>query len=136
MAKMFYTAEEAAAKLGKSEDQVKDLVRAGSLREFRDAGSISYKVDDVDAIASTTGGADSPGASASGEILLDPIDDSGIDLSASGSDVLTLEEADADDTTVGGGGDKKSDSTVVPGQRRYLYLRSHRISYPASPGCH
>lgn len=113
MAKMFYTAGEAAAKLGKSEDQIKDLVRAGSLREFRDAGSVSYKVDDVDAMAVPAGGADSPGASASGEIVLDPIDDSGIDLSASGSDMLTLEEADADDTTLGAG-DKKSDSTVVP----------------------
>lgn len=113
MAKMFYTAEEAAAKLGKSEDQIKDLVRAGSLREFRDAGSVSYKVDDIDGLAGSAVGADSPGASASGEIVLDPLDDSGIDLSASGSDMLTLEEADADDTTLGAG-DKKSDSTVVP----------------------
>ena len=48
MAKMFYTAAEAADKLGKTEDDLKGLARAGQLREFRDAGSINYKIEDID----------------------------------------------------------------------------------------
>ncbi len=51
MAKMFYTAAEAAAKLGRNEEGVKALVREGKLREFRDAGTVNYKVADVDNLA-------------------------------------------------------------------------------------
>lgn len=50
MAKMFYSAKEAAEKLGKTETELKDLVRSGKLREFRDAGTINYKVGDVDSL--------------------------------------------------------------------------------------
>ena len=42
MAKTFYGAEEAAAKLGMSEDELKGLVRQAKLREFRDAGKFNY----------------------------------------------------------------------------------------------
>ena len=49
MAKMFYTAAEAAGKLGKTEDDLKGLARSGQLREFRDAGSINYKIADIEA---------------------------------------------------------------------------------------
>lgn len=120
MAKMFYSAKEAAAKLGKSEDDLKDLVRSGSLREFRDAGSVNYKVEDIDRLAA--GGrapgkspSPSPSASSSGEILLEPADDSGIQLAPSSSDVLNLAEADADDTQAGASASKKKkEGTVVP----------------------
>ncbi|MFQ5413975.1 MAG: helix-turn-helix domain-containing protein, partial [Phycisphaerae bacterium] len=67
MAKMFYSTEEAAERLGKSADAVADLVRAGKLREFRDAGSVHYKVEDVDALAS-----DGPSAESTGDIVLEP----------------------------------------------------------------
>jgi hypothetical protein len=118
MAKMFYSAKEAAAKLGKSEEDLKGLVRAGKLREFRDAGSVNYKVEDVDKLASGGGGAakkSSPGASASGELVLEPAEDSGIQLSPSSSDILSLAEVDADDTHTGTAAmKKKKEGTVVP----------------------
>ncbi len=126
MAKTFYSAKEAAEKLGKTENDLKDLVRAGKLREFRDAGTVNYKVTDVDVLsrgappapkpgASGASGARSgiaksmgskagssvSGASQSGEILLEPADDSGISLMPSGSDIMSLEAVDADDTAVG-----------------------------------
>lgn len=68
MAKMWYTPEEAQAKLGCSADGLKQMVKDGLLREFRDApNKVIYKVEEVDALAqsdlSSTG---------SGEIQLAP----------------------------------------------------------------
>lgn len=51
MAKKFYTIEEAAAKLGKSVDQVKDMVTKKQLEEFRDRDRLMLKVDQVDLLA-------------------------------------------------------------------------------------
>jgi len=139
MAKMFYSAKEAAEKLGKGESDLKGLVRSGKLREFRDAGSVNYKVSDVDSLAKGSAGggeksASKPaaagksgvaaaagkssagsksgssalgGASQSGEILLEPADDSGIELAPSGSDIMSLEAVDAEDTAVGARAQKK-----------------------------
>ncbi len=47
----FYNIQQAAAKLKKSEDEVRKLVRDGQLREFRDAKGPAYKSDEVDAMA-------------------------------------------------------------------------------------
>lgn len=51
MAKMFYTLEEAASKLGKSEQAVKDLVAKGQIQEFRDRDRVMFKVDQIDLLA-------------------------------------------------------------------------------------
>ncbi|HPZ98383.1 MAG TPA: hypothetical protein PLT93_09605 [Phycisphaerae bacterium] len=48
MAKMYYNLDETLQKLGCNEEQLKGLVRSGKLREFRDAGKLNYKVEDVD----------------------------------------------------------------------------------------
>ncbi len=115
MAKMFYSASEAAEKLGRSEDELKSLVREGKLREFRDAGSVNYKVDDVDALvpepaldgsaaSSAMGsalGGSSLSSSASGDILLEPVDDSSIEFAPGGSDIIALDESDLGGTTSG-----------------------------------
>ncbi len=117
MAKTFYSAEEAAKRLGKNVDELKNLVRAGKLREFRDAGKPAYRVDDVDAMAPH---GDSAGASATGEIVLEPADEPELDLSSSGSDILSLDEVDlggTGDTSAGtqtAREDTKKESTVVP----------------------
>jgi excisionase family DNA binding protein len=71
MAKPFYSIEEVCEKLGKTQDQVRKLVREGSLREFRDAGKIFFKAEDVDQLA---GGGQKPPAE-SFEPLLDAVDD-------------------------------------------------------------
>jgi len=73
MAGMFYTIQEVATKLGKSEDQLKEMVKEGKLREFRDGAKILFKVNEVDAIA---GPASMPFAEESA-ISLTPLDDSG-----------------------------------------------------------
>jgi len=117
MAKMFYTAAEAAEKLGKTEDDLKALARQGQLREFRDAGTINYKVDDIDKLVAASGGApaaeDNAGSamlelepaedddSVAGEIMLEPVEDSGVELAPSGTDILALDKVDFDDTATG-----------------------------------
>ena len=47
MAKAFYSMEEVCELLKKSQNDVKKLVQDGSLREFRDAGKIFFKAEDV-----------------------------------------------------------------------------------------
>lgn len=104
MAKNFYTAEEASQKLGKSEDDLKKLVEEGKLREFRDAGTVNYKVSDVDAIAGDTGeAATDPDMTdfSVDDIVLEPVEDSSIELSPTGTDILSLEELDMDDSSGG-----------------------------------
>ncbi len=107
MAKMFYTATEAAEKLGKTEDDLKALAREGKLREFRDAGSVNYKIDDIDRLAAESGGAPAavelelePTADTA-EILLEPVEDSSIELSPSGTDILEMDSLEFDDTATG-----------------------------------
>ena len=51
MAKLFYTFEEVQEKLGRSSDDVKQLVSEGLLREFRDGNKKMFKVDEVDNLA-------------------------------------------------------------------------------------
>lgn len=76
MEKMFYTLEEAAAKLGKSADQVRDMAKSGQLQEFRDRDKLMFKREQVDLLAG--GGDDSIPLADSGE--LEPIS-----LASSGS---------------------------------------------------
>jgi excisionase family DNA binding protein len=54
MAGMFYSIQEVAAKLGKSEDEVRQIVKSGRLREFRDGPNLLFKVDEVNSLLSDT----------------------------------------------------------------------------------
>lgn len=72
MAKMFYTLEEAAKRLGKSSDQVKQMVSSGQLQEFRDRDRMMLKRDQVDLLAGDGGGEDSSLGLGSG-VDLEPI---------------------------------------------------------------
>lgn len=118
MAKMFYTASEAAEKLGASEEKLTNLVKEGRLREFRDAGTVNYKIEDVDALVTTGPG---PGAGggidlADEELVLEPIDDSSIELAEAASDIISLEETtDEEDEAADTAAAKKAkEDTVVP----------------------
>jgi len=51
MAKMFYNLAEAAKRLGKSEREVREMVVAGQLQEFRDGDNLVFKREQIDAIA-------------------------------------------------------------------------------------
>lgn len=114
MAKSFYSQEETRAKLGMTEDQIKDLVRNGQLREFRDAGKVNYKVGEVDKLAAefADDGDDDAGGSSLGASALGA---SGLGGSLSGSlsqfDMLSTGELTLEDTSSGdspSGASKKS----------------------------
>src|SRR5688572_8693213 len=79
MAKMFYTLDEAAKRLGKSEDQVKQMVSSGQLQEFHDRDRMMLKRDQVDLVAGDAGGDDTSLGLGSG-VDLEPIS-----LASSGS---------------------------------------------------
>ncbi|MFQ5805824.1 MAG: helix-turn-helix domain-containing protein [Phycisphaerae bacterium] len=68
MAKAFYSMDEVCELLGKSQEEVKELVRGGTLREFRDAGKIFFKAEDVDKLS----GGSAAASEDSGEIMLEP----------------------------------------------------------------
>jgi len=50
MAGMFYSLQEAAEKLNLNEEQLKEFVQEGKLREFRDGPNLLFKVDEVEAL--------------------------------------------------------------------------------------
>lgn len=94
MAKPFYSIEEVCRKLNRDADGVKALVREGSLREFRDAGKVFFKAEDVDKLAG--GGASN--RSGTGEITLEPADDELPTLADSrgGTSIIGLAPAEDD----------------------------------------
>ena len=51
MAKMFYTLEEVCMKLGKTEDEIKEMARSGQLQEFRDRDKLMFKVEQINLLA-------------------------------------------------------------------------------------
>ncbi len=59
MAKMFYTLEEAAEKLGVDAQTVKDMAARNELQQFRDGDKLMFKRDQIDAKASS-GASDGP----------------------------------------------------------------------------
>ncbi len=56
MAKMFYSLEEAAQRLDKTEREVQDMVVTGQLQEFRDRDRLMFKREQVDLLAGDEGG--------------------------------------------------------------------------------
>jgi excisionase family DNA binding protein len=72
MAKMFYTLEEAAQKLGVAADKIKEMAASGELQQFRDRNTLMFKRDQIDKLS----GGDENGDSDSGSpIPLVPSDD-------------------------------------------------------------
>ena len=86
--KMYYSEEEAAAKLGVSVDELAGYVRDDKLRVFQDGARKMFKADEVDALL---GG------------VTQPMDSGEIDLAPAGeSDIPTAEPPDAADiVTIG-----------------------------------
>lgn len=54
MAKMFYTLEEAAEKLGVDQQAIKDMAARNELQQFRDGDKLMFKRDQVDAKSSNS----------------------------------------------------------------------------------
>jgi hypothetical protein len=54
MAGMFYSIHQVSEKLGKTEEQIKELVKEGRLREFRDGPNLLFKIDEVETLLADT----------------------------------------------------------------------------------
>ncbi len=107
MAKPFYSIEEVCQRLGKTQDQIKAMVRDGALREFRDAGKIFFKAEDIDSVAGKGGGKGD-----TGEINLESVDDAGDELptlraSSGGTSVIGLQPLPDEENA------KKKEDTVI-----------------------
>ncbi len=99
MAKMFYSMEEVQEKLNCTEDKIKDFVKEGMLREFRDGMKILFKVDEVDTLADSSAAADvAPEQSFDDESLEDislSLDGSSIGLAGSSIGLAPVDSSDA-----------------------------------------
>lgn len=113
MAKMFYSAEEAAGKLGKSVDELMAMAKSGEVQSFKQDNQDMFRVEQIDMISSTddigdlsinledSGEADSLGLSGSAP----GIDSDDVSLEMSGE--IGLEDsntAGADDSFLAGSG--------------------------------
>jgi hypothetical protein len=97
MAKPFYSMEEVCAKLGKKPEAVRELVRDGKLREFRDAGKIFFKAEDVDQLAGPARGSSGD----SGEIVLDAVDETADKVSAADEPMPSLKPSTGGTSIIG-----------------------------------
>ncbi len=59
MAKMFYTLEEAAQRLGVDTEKVKEMAANGEIQQFRDRDKLMFKRDQIDSLAGGSGDSDS-----------------------------------------------------------------------------
>ena len=55
MAKMFYSLEEVAQRLGVEEQAVRDMASEGKLQQFRDRDKLMFKREQVDALGGEAG---------------------------------------------------------------------------------
>ncbi|MCA9290344.1 MAG: hypothetical protein KDA25_04390 [Phycisphaerales bacterium] len=95
MAKMFYSLDEVTAKLGKSEDEIREMIASGQLSEFRDRDRLMFKVEQVDLLA---GGDDEPIDNLS-LTLEDSVGGSGIDFQSGDTSSIGLADS-AEDTGI------------------------------------
>lgn len=87
MAKMFYTLEEASARLGLDAEAIKEMAASGKLQQFRDRDKLMFKREQVDSMASV-------GESTDGSSLGIPLADPGPD----DTDAISLADSMAGDT--------------------------------------
>lgn len=111
MAKPFYSLQEVCDTLKKSENDVRALVRDGKLREFRDAGKVFFKAEDVDKLRGGAGGgaAAAKKSDTASDIMLEPLDELPPSINDPGaSDSITLAPIEDDDKAK-----KKKEGTVI-----------------------
>jgi hypothetical protein len=103
MAGMFYSLQEVAAKLNRTEEEVKEIIKQGRLREFRDGPNLLFKVDEVEALMSDTSIAASKRTSAKAEQATDE-DEISLAPERSGGPAKEDESAGADTVAMTGKG--------------------------------
>ncbi len=97
MAGMFYSLQEAAEKLSLTKEKLKEFIKQGRLREFRDGPNVLFKVNEVEALMSDTSIMASEGISAGPD-----------------EDEISLAPESAEDTAVGG--ELADADTAIAGQ--------------------
>ncbi len=102
MAKLFYTLTEASERLGKTEDEVREMAQSGQLEEMRDGDQVMFKRNQVDLLA---GDADQSSEldldiSSGGSSIGFDLADSAVDTPVQG----TEQTADIEDPSSGGSG--------------------------------
>lgn len=105
MAKMFYTVEEAAEKLGVSQDDVRQMASDRKLQQFRDRDKLMFKREQVDQLAEGGDAGESDASAA----------DATSDPSASGTGEIDLR---ADSTAAGETGDRSGIDVFQPEEVR------------------
>ncbi|UCG48964.1 MAG: hypothetical protein JSU94_04105 [Phycisphaerales bacterium] len=97
MAGMFYSLEEAAQKLNRTPDQLKEMVKRGMLREFLHENKVWFKVDEVESLVAGEGAAApaaEPGLPEPPEfedLELEPAEGEGLDQELSDIEIPELE---------------------------------------------
>lgn len=99
MAGMYYSLQEVIGKLGKSESEIKEMVKDGKLHEFRDGAQVVFKVDEVDAIVSKRADLDITGSEI--ELVLDETGE--ISFDTAGDDAPAQDDAPAAVGGISGG---------------------------------
>ena len=98
MAKLFYTLEEACGKLGKTEQEIRDMSKSGQLEEIRDGDQILFKRQQIDLLAGDEE---------------QSIDDLDFDLSSTGSSVgFDLSDSSTEQTKTDSGSEDDAESST------------------------
>jgi hypothetical protein len=102
MAGMFYNLQEVIEKLGKSEDEIKELIRDGKLREFRDGSKQLFKIDEVDNFVAEVGESEIDLVlDETGEISLEDAPEQPKPKSEGGFNLSNMGDLTAADTNIG-----------------------------------
>ncbi|MHC4756742.1 MAG: helix-turn-helix domain-containing protein, partial [Planctomycetota bacterium] len=104
MAGMFYSLEEAAAKLNVSKEKIQELVKEGRLREFSDGPNLLFKVDEVESLMSDSKIVASQSEESDAEPMIELSDDEISLAPESDIDIPVGEELTEADTAVGAEG--------------------------------
>jgi len=92
MAGMFYSLKETADRLGKTEDDVRQLAKSGKLREFRDGSHVMFKLEEVNALLAEGIEIDLEAEPAIPKEPVDVAESPATSETAAEEDVLSLEE--------------------------------------------
>ena len=123
MAKMFYSLEEAAERLDKSPDEVRDMAAKGQLQEFRDRDKLMFKREQVDLLAGGEEGGDVIPLAESGELEPLTLASSGTGMSldapkeSTGIDIFETEDTDDSDPSAVTRITSAAGSLVDPGDK-------------------
>lgn len=121
MDKLFYSLEEAAAKLSKSAEQVRQMASNGQLQEFRDRDKLMFKKEQVDLLAG--GGEDVIGIAGELEPLTLASSGTGMDMhkdkdsTGTGINILDIESTDDADANAVTRVSNAQQALVDPGEK-------------------